>query len=129
MLRVYGAKDPDEFIREKGAEAFKRLIESSENHIEYRLETLKSGFDTTTDDGKLQYMRRAVNMLAGLPSSLEREIYAGKVAQEMGVSSQSVVSEVSKARRRLIAQEKKKREEKIDAAKGRIPGQKPRTAL
>ena len=113
VLRVYGAKDPDEFIRAKGAEAFKRLIESSENHIEYRLETLKSGFDTETDDGKLQYMRRAVNMLAGLPNSLEREIYAGKVAQEMGISSQSVISEVNKARRRLIAQEKKKREEKM----------------
>ena len=46
----------------------------------------------------------------------------GKVAQEMGISSQSVISEVNKARRRLIAQEKKKREEKMMRPVGRISG-------
>ena len=36
VLRMSGAKDPDEFIKLKGAEAFRRLIEGSENQLDYR---------------------------------------------------------------------------------------------
>ncbi|MEI3112267.1 MAG: toprim domain-containing protein, partial [Oscillospiraceae bacterium] len=42
VLQMRGAKDPDEFIRKFGREAFQRLLDGSENQMEYRLEQLRS---------------------------------------------------------------------------------------
>ena len=44
VLQMRGAKDPDEFIRKFGREAFQRLLDGSENQMEYRLAQLRSKF-------------------------------------------------------------------------------------
>ena len=43
VLRVTGAKDPDEFLRSFGRDAFARLLDQSENYVEYNLRQLQSG--------------------------------------------------------------------------------------
>lgn len=45
VLRMRGAKDPDEFLKKYGADRFKLLLDQSENHIEYQLTMLQSQFD------------------------------------------------------------------------------------
>ncbi|MFR0911489.1 MAG: DNA primase [Evtepia gabavorous] len=45
VLRVTGAKDPDEFLRSFGRDAFARLLDQSENYVEYNLRQLQSGYD------------------------------------------------------------------------------------
>ncbi len=52
VVTVPGAKDPDEFIKAKGAEAFRALIDDSENGMEYRLQRAAEGFDL--GDGRRQ---------------------------------------------------------------------------
>ena len=41
VLQVTGAKDPDEFIKAYGREAFARLLDQSENQVDYRLDQLQ----------------------------------------------------------------------------------------
>lgn len=41
VLRVTGAKDPDEFIKQFGRDAFLRLLDQSENQVDYRLEQIR----------------------------------------------------------------------------------------
>jgi DNA primase len=90
------AGDPDDFIRKRGAEAFSMLLKRGENHIEYRLMTIQSGNDMQTDEGRLKYLTAATDLLAGIDSKPEREIYAARVAQAAGVSLEAVVNEISK---------------------------------
>ena len=59
VLQMSGAKDPDEFIRLKGAEGFERLIEGSENQTEYLLAQIAKKYDLKTDAQKLDYLREA----------------------------------------------------------------------
>lgn len=94
VLRLTGAKDPDEFIKRNGADRFRALLDGALNDIEYRLLKEKEKFDTTTDDGKIAYLRAASGVLAELPGPVEREVYAGRLAEELGVSKDAVLSQI-----------------------------------
>jgi DNA primase len=109
LLRIQDAKDPDEYINKFGADAFKRLIERSENHIVYRLEEIKKKFDVKTDDGRIGYLSEAVQLLAGVASRPEREIYAARLAEETGVSSASIENEIAGLTRRNEWRQKRRR--------------------
>lgn len=85
VLRVSGAKDPDEYIRTHGRDAFARLLEQSENFVEYRLGQLQSKYDLGDPLKKTEFARAAAEMLAALDSPVEREVYAGQVAELTGV--------------------------------------------
>ena len=111
VLRISGAKDPDEFIKNRGADAFRILLEKSDNHIDYRLSIIRNKYILDTDDGKIGYLNEVAEMLAGVSSDVERDIYSVRVAEETGVSADAVKSEVKKKRRRMISKAKKKNEQ------------------
>ena len=93
VLQMSGAKDPDEFIRLKGPEAFERLIEGSENQTEYLLAQIAKKYDLKTDAQKLDYLREAEELLARRPSAAEREIYCRRIAAEVGISPQVLIGD------------------------------------
>jgi DNA primase len=90
------SKDPDEFLKNHGVDAFSRLLEQSENHIEYRLMTVKNRSDLTSDEGRLKFLAETTKMLSELASKPEREVYGARVAKIAGVSTESVDTEVAK---------------------------------
>ena len=110
VLRMDGAKDPDEFIKKRGGDAFELLIDKSEHHIEYRLLTVKNKHDLETDEGKLAFLTEATDLLSDIPNSVEREIYTTRAAGYAGISPDAVKNEVRKAMRRKFAARKKREE-------------------
>jgi len=110
VLRMSGAKDPDEFIQKNGAAAFEVLMDRSENHVEYRLLAAQAKYALETDDGRVGFLKEATDILASLPSAIERDVYGRRVAETAGVSPEAVGSEVAKAVRRRAADAKKRRE-------------------
>lgn len=102
VLRMDGAKDPDEFIKARGSEAFRRLIEGSENHVEYRLRSVMSKYDISIDEQKVACLKEASGVIAELPSSVEREVYAMRLAEECSVSPAVVNDEVARTRKRKL---------------------------
>ncbi|MDR0491442.1 MAG: DNA primase, partial [Oscillospiraceae bacterium] len=75
IVSIGDSKDPDEFLRKHGADSFRLLLEGSENHIEYRLMTIRNNADLSTDEGRLAYLAAATGLLSELSSKPEREIY------------------------------------------------------
>lgn len=110
ILRMEGAKDPDEYIMKFGRDAFEHLLDKSENHIEYQLLSLKRKYDLDTNDGKIDFLNEATVLLANVSNSIEREIYTERAASEAGISPESVKLEVQKAIKRQRFSEKKKEE-------------------
>lgn len=110
VLRMKGAKDPDEFIGKYGAEAFAKLLDQSENHIEYRIDQVKGKYDLTDDAQRVEFLKEAVPILAQLPSPAEREIYGARCAELAGVSAEVVTQEVKRERSRLSWKAKKQQE-------------------
>lgn len=103
VLTVRGAKDPDEFIKAKGPEAFQNLLAESENHVEYRLDAVRTKHDLATDEGKVAYLKEAAGVIAQLPDRAAREVYAMRAASQCGVSPEAVQDEVRQQRRRRAA--------------------------
>lgn len=110
VLRMRGAKDPDEFIKTFGREAFARLLDESENHIDYRLEQIRRKYTLEDDTQKVEFLREATGLIASLHSAVEREIYGGHAAQMAGVSPEAMAQEVKKELGRRIRKEQKQQQ-------------------
>ena len=108
ILRVPGGKDPDEFIRTNGAEAFERVLQKSEEQMDYRLASLKVGADMKNDEDRIGYIRNAAKILSELGSKIELEVYAGRVAEAAGVTRDAVIAEVESIRKQRVRAEQKK---------------------
>ncbi len=107
VVTIPDGKDPDEFIRKNGPEAFRLVLDKSANAIEYRLLEIGQKNDITTANGKMSYMKEAVGVLAGLDSPVERDVYAGRLSSLLNVSKDAILQEVATARRsRERAQER-----------------------
>ncbi|MBQ2925722.1 MAG: DNA primase [Ruminiclostridium sp.] len=108
VLRVTGAKDPDEFIRKFGPDAFARLLDQSENYVEYNLRQIQSKYDLSDPVQKTEFARESAGMLAGLDSPVEREVYAGQVAELTGIGKPALLQEIGRARNSKLWAAKKK---------------------
>lgn len=98
VMAVPGNKDPDEFINacgDEGAARFRRLIEQSGNDVEYRLAKLKSGYDLSNENGRIQYLMAAVELLAGLENAIERDVYVSRLSQELNVDKNAILQQMS----------------------------------
>ncbi len=110
VLRMEGAKDPDEFIKARGPDAFQALLDRSANHVEYRILAAKAKYDMDTDDGRLGFLREAVELLAENPNRVERELYTARVASMVGVTKDAAGIEVEKAVKKRAFSEKRQRD-------------------
>ncbi len=113
VVTVPGSKDPDEFIKASGAEAFRALIEDSENGVEYRLQAAASGYDLNSDSGKVGYLKEAAQILSALPDPVAREVYSMRVAEQCSVAEDAVRDAVKQAYRRRAATARR-RQERMD---------------
>ena len=110
VLQIQGAKDPDEFLKTRGADAFKNLLEKTDNHVEYRLQAAMKKYDLTVDEQKVDCLKECALIIAELPSSVEREVYGMRMAEKTGVSAAVVADEVARSRKRLLSRAKKQYE-------------------
>ncbi|MBQ3162659.1 MAG: DNA primase [Oscillospiraceae bacterium] len=102
IIHMEGAKDPDEYIKKFGAARFRQLLDKSGGAIEFELEKCKSGLNIDTDDGKIEYLKRCVNMLADISSPIEREVYIGRLAEANRVSKDMLLQQVEGSIKRRI---------------------------
>ena len=107
VLRMEGAKDPDEYIAKFGPDAFRNLLEKSENHVEYRLDSLKANFDLTSDEQKVAFLKEAADIVAQLPGAVEREVYAMRLSEQTGVPKDAVEDEIRRRRKQRARREHK----------------------
>ena len=102
VLRLPGAKDPDEFIKLKGPEAFRKLIEESENQIDYRLRSIREKYDLSVDEQKVDFLKEAYELLARQPDEVKRKVYAMRVAELCALKPDLVIADVERRRRRIV---------------------------
>ena len=127
VLSMSGAKDPDEFIKLKGADAFRNLIEASENQEDYRLRLITKKYDLSVDEQKIEFLKEASEFVAKLPDAVKRQVYGMRVASQAGVNADVVTKEIEQRRKRMIRQAK--RAENREQAKPERQAQPPEREL
>lgn len=94
VLKMDGAKDPDEFIKRFGAETFRSLIDKSGSAIEYEMDKLAVGLDLNTDDGRAVYLKKAVVFLAQISNEIDRAVYISRTARVSSIPAETIKTAV-----------------------------------
>lgn len=105
IIHMEGAKDPDEYIKKFGALRFKQLLDKSGGAVEFELEKCREGLDTKSDEGKIEYLKRCVKILADIDSPIGREVYIGKLAEETRVQKEILIGQVEDTLKRRKSQQ------------------------
>ena len=90
VLNIPMGKDPDEFIRANGKDAFLTLIKNSESLMDYKLRRAKEGLNFNNFKDVDIYSQRLVNIFKFL-DPLERSIYIKKVSEDTKFSEQALI--------------------------------------
>jgi len=96
VLSIPSGKDPDEFIKTHGLDGFRKLITESKSLLDFKLDILDDKIDTSTNEGKVKFIDKAVLILDKIDNNVERELYVKKLSKDFGVSEQSIYSEMAK---------------------------------
>ncbi len=97
VLKVTGAKDPDEFLKKHGStaqEKFRYLLDNSRAQFEYKLEGVLSRHDITLMDQRIRAAAELCLIIAEVYSEAEREVYIGAVSAKLDIPRDSIKNDV-----------------------------------
>lgn len=114
VVTMSGGKDADEIIRTHGKERFAELLGMAANKTEYRLLQERNKYNLNTDDGKLRFLTAAAQILAEC-SAIERDIYATRLSNELGVSAESINAQIRSVKTRQRRSDESKRLKESEA--------------
>lgn len=113
VISLDEGKDPDETVREGGAEAFLKKQKEALPVIEYKLKLCADANDLGSVNGRAKYVQSALKVLKTIDNRAEREVYMDVVSKMSGVSVATLTDEAGMIRPVKIEQPKENDEEKI----------------
>ncbi len=115
IIRMEGAKDPDEYIKKFGVDRFRMLLDGSSDAIDFMLDKCEAGIDLNTEMGQVEFLNKASKILAGIESPLEREVYISRTSKKCDIPVQVLKSHIDGLLRKNTRTEKKKQWQNITA--------------
>lgn len=101
VLRITDAKDPDEYIRKFGTDAFARLLKGSSTGFSYRLDGVLNRYNIKEPEDRIKAAAELCGMVARVWSSAEREVYLQAVSERLGLPIDSLRRDVERAQARI----------------------------
>ncbi|MBQ7261222.1 MAG: DNA primase [Lachnospiraceae bacterium] len=93
-MRPY--KDPDEFIKAEGSEAYQKRIDEALNSFFFELDRVRERFDLKDPAGKTEFFREAASMLLRFEDPLERDNYLESICDRFRIKQESLNELVKK---------------------------------
>lgn len=78
-------KDPDEFIKSRGTEAFQERINQAENSFFFEIRILEQQYNLKDPESKTKFHREIARKLCGFAEEVERENYIEAVADKYNI--------------------------------------------
>jgi DNA primase len=108
ILKLNGAKDPDEYIKKFGADSFRRCLDDSKGSFEFKMDKILGEHDISIAEEKIKASYEICAMIADVTNNVERDIYVQHAAKLLEVPVDSVRNDVSRMRTRRLNEQKKK---------------------
>ncbi len=108
ILNLGDVKDPDEYIKKYGADAFRRVLKDAGGQIDYRLGEIAAEFNMSVPEERLRAFDRMCEYAAGRQGRAEREVCASRIASLTGLSFAAAIEGVN---RKALLSEKKARKQ------------------
>ncbi len=106
------AKDPDEYLNKYGKERFAKCLKKAQPYVEFEIEMAARGIDKNTQDGKIEILKKIVQILSKVNSEIERELYCENISKIYGVSTNAILNEINKKSK--VQVETKEEREKLN---------------
>ena len=119
VILLPDAKDPDEYINKFGADAFKSLLAASASKFEFNFSRILRKYNLSVPQEKIAALDELCDMVAGVYSSVEREIYINEIAKRLSVAAVSVSKDVE---RKLYAKRSGQKRQQTEQAHRIISG-------
>ncbi len=116
VLRVPDAKDPDEYIRRYGADKFRRVLEGSRSGFQYKLDAILAKYELTQPEDKIRASNECCVLISGYHTGVEREVYIGQVAKQLGLPSDVIKNQVENILRKRIREKKAEEQRQAQAS-------------
>ncbi|SET61089.1 DNA primase [Oceanobacillus limi] len=95
IARMNNGMDPDEFIRENGADSFRtEVIETSDTFLTFYMNYLKKDYNLSLEGDRIQYIEMVIKELAKIDSPIEREYYVKELSNEYGLMMDTLLEQV-----------------------------------
>ena len=101
VLNMQPHKDPDEFIKNMGAEAFRERIEQARNSFLFEIDVLKRNYEMDDPEQKTGFYNQVAKKLCEFPEALERENYLEAVSREFFINYEDLKRLVNRMGARL----------------------------
>lgn len=96
VITIPAGKDPDDYVKNEGAGAFRRLIDKADPLVEYKVKIYKKQCDMETTAGQVNFLNMIADALSKIDNRVEVEMYGKKIATDYGISLEAILSEVYK---------------------------------
>lgn len=113
ILKVPGAKDPDEYIKKFGADKFRQVLNASKSKFDYNLENILSKYDINLPQDKVKALHECEKLISDTYSSAERDIYIQNISKLFGVDAKSIKSDVDRIIAKAATARRKEESNKI----------------
>ena len=101
VLNMQPYKDPDEFIKNMGAEAFRERIEQARNSFLFEIDVLKRNYEMEDPEQKTEFYNQVAKKLCEFPEALERDNYLEAVSREFFINYEDLKRLVNRMGARL----------------------------
>ncbi len=118
IVKIPGAKDPDEYLKKYGSKRFSMLLSSSVSAVENELSDILQKYDVETDAGKIEALKAASRVLSGISNAIERDVYISRLSQKLSVSSQAISQNVDMLIRRQARQQRQRSRASLSVQNG-----------
>ncbi len=113
ILKVPGAKDPDEYINTFGADKFRQVLDDSKTRFEYNMDNILAKYDINLSQDKVKALYEVEKVISEIYSVAERDIHIQTVAKIFSVDGKSIKSDVERIIDKNIKEYKKKESQKM----------------
>lgn len=110
VLTITDGKDPDEYIKAKGAEMFKNLIEKAKNLTEYRILKIEKEYNLEDSAEKTEFITKVAEVFSNIKDPVEREIFMKDFSRKYDISLDAVNVHINKHTKKTETAEKRRAE-------------------
>lgn len=96
VIKINGAKDPDEFINNFGAASFAKLLGSSSGQTDYKINNIIGKYNLSNPDEKLKAIGEACAELSLVFPEYKREVFVIRLSEITGVAKETLLAEIKR---------------------------------
>lgn len=106
IIKLSGAKDPDEYIKKFGADRFRALLGEGKTGFDFKISRILSQYDIQIPEDKIKASRAICDIIAESFSAVEREIYIAKTAEILKLPADVIRNNVDLTLKKRIKEQK-----------------------